>query len=155
LWNNSAVLSWVELHSDRFRSNIDAFRRLAGAETSLMVVVKANAYGHGLPALGPIAAQAGDWFGVNAIDEAVTLRRLGVQQPIAVLGHTESEHTETIVREDLRQVVYRLEIAQELAAAGERLGRPARIHLKIETGTNRQGIGLDELEAFARQLGNL
>jgi alanine racemase len=113
-----------------------------------MVVVKANAYGHGLRALGPVAAKVADWLGVNSVDEAAVLTALGVQKPIAILGHSELDRTEEIVREGYRQVVYRLDVAKALSEAGVRLGRPAKIHLKIETGTNRQGIALADLTSF-------
>jgi alanine racemase len=113
-----------------------------------MVVVKANAYGHGLRALGAAAADVADWLGVNSVEEAAALTALGVQKPIAILGHSELDRTEEIVRESYRQVVYRIDVAKALSEAGVRLGRPAKIHLKIETGTNRQGIALADLTSF-------
>ena len=148
LWNNPVMLSWIELDTDRFRRNIEAFRAIEPPGTLVMVVVKANAYGHGLRALGSAAADVADWLGVNSVEEASALTALGVQKPIAILGHSELDRTEEIVREGYRQVVYRLDVAKALSEAGVRLGRPARIHLKIETGTNRQGIALAELKSF-------
>src|SRR5262245_8069478 len=148
LWNNPGMLSWIELDTGRFRRNIEAFRAIEPPGTLVMVVVKANAYGHGLRALGSAAADVADWLGVNSVEEASALTAMGVQKPIAILGHSELDRTEEIVREDYRQVVYRLDVAKALSEAGARLGRPAKIHLKIETGTNRQGIAVADLKSF-------
>jgi alanine racemase len=141
------MLSWVELDAAAFVSNIDSFRTLLPAEARVMVVVKANAYGHGLREIAPLAMRAGDWIGVNTIDEAQIASAAG-DKPIAILGFSELEQSETIVRNGYRQVVYRLDAAEALSRAGITTGRTARIHLKIETGTNRQGIALQDIGSF-------
>ncbi len=149
------MLTWVELDQDRFRRNISAFRNLTAAGTSIMVVIKANAYGHGLRELAPAAAEAGDWLGVNSIDEADAITGLDIRKPVAILGHSETAVAEKIVGQEYRQVVYRIDVAQALSAASGKTGKPARIHLKIETGTNRQGVALDALPDFVRSLRRL
>jgi alanine racemase len=113
-----------------------------------MVVVKANAYGHGLETVAPLAAEHADWLGVNCVDEALTLTRVGVQKPIAILGHTNIDGTNEVVSNGYRQVLYRLDVAAALSAAATKLKTTARVHLKIETGTNRQGVALADLESF-------
>ncbi len=149
------MLSWVEIDAARLRSNIDAFRTVTAPGTALMVVVKANAYGHGLEAVAPIAAERADWLGVNSIDEALAITQLGIQKPIAVLGHTPLDQSEHVARNGYRQVLYRMDVAKALSRFAEKLGTKAQVHLKIETGTNRQGIALSDLEAFAAELSQL
>src|SRR5215510_8692847 len=100
------MLSWVELDTSRFRKNVEAFRGITPPGTLVMVVVKANAYGHGLSALGRIASEVADWLGVNSMEEASVLTAQGIQKPIAILGHSELDQAEEIVREGYRQVVY-------------------------------------------------
>src|SRR4051812_8888779 len=146
------MLSWIEIDSDRFRGNIKAFRSITAPGTSVMVVVKANAYGHGLSDVANIAADAGDWLGVNSVDEARTIASLGIHKPIAILGYSEAEHAGTIVVNNFRQVVYRVDIAKALSIAAQKIGKTAHIHLKIETGTNRQGIPVEELDGFVKAL---
>ena len=63
------MLTWIEIDTSAARHNIDAFRGILPAGASLMVVVKANAYGHGLEVFAPIAAERADWLGVNALDD--------------------------------------------------------------------------------------
>jgi alanine racemase len=72
-----------------------------------------------------------------------------------ILGHTLPERVEEVVRNRLRQVVYRTDMAAALSAAAQRSGMPAQVHVKIETGTNRQGVALADLAAFAAHLAGL
>jgi len=110
--------------------------------------VKANAYGHGFDAVVPLVAERADWLGVNCVDEALAITRLGVKKPIAILGHTGLDQIEHVVRNGYRQVLYRVDVANALSESAKKLGTVARVHLKIETGTNRQGTLLSGLEAF-------
>ena len=149
------MLSWVEIDAARLRSNLDEFRNATPAGTSIMAVVKANAYGHGLEVTAPIAAERADWLGVNCIDEALVITRLGVQKPVAILGHTPLEQLADVARNGYRQVLYRLDVARALSEAAQKLGTTARVHLKIETGTNRQGIALHDLQGFVSELAKM
>ncbi len=108
------MLSWVEIDRTRLQANLQAFRGLVAPGTSLMVVVKANAYGHGLDGVTPLIAEKADWLGVNCVDEALAITRLGVTKPIAVLGHTGLDQIEHVVRNGYRQVLYRLDVANAL-----------------------------------------
>lgn len=146
------MLTWIEIDDDAIGRNLDAFRSIVPPSTAVMAVVKANAYGHGLEAVGPVAAQHADWLGVNSIDEARALRTLGVAKPIAILGHTESGRLRDVVSGEFRQIVYREDIAAELSRLAGEMGTTARIHLKIETGTNRQGVSIEHLGEFVRRV---
>jgi alanine racemase len=149
------MLSWVEIDAARMRSNIEAFRSATPSGTLIMAVVKANAYGHGLEITAPIAAEGADWLGVNCVDEALTITRLGIEKPVAILGHTPVERIESVARNGYRQVLYRLDVAKALSDSARKLQTTARVHLKIETGTNRQGIQLNDLPAFIGELEKL
>src|SRR5512134_3017300 len=74
----AGMLSWIEIDTRAVRRNIDAFRSIVPSGTALMVVVKANAYGHGLDVIAPVAAEHAEWLGVNALDEALAIRALGI-----------------------------------------------------------------------------
>jgi alanine racemase len=149
------MLSWIEIDASRLRSNIDAFRNAAGPGTSIMAVIKANAYGHGLEIVVPVAAERADWLGVNCIDEALTITRLGIQKPVAILGHTPIDQLEAVAKNGYRQVLYRLDVAKALSESAQKHRTSARVHLKIETGTNRQGIRLTDLPGFIGELARL
>lgn len=142
--------SWVEVSGDRLRRNVQAFRNLLQPETRLMTVVKANAYGHGLELASAAIAGSTDWFGVDSISEALTLDDAVGDKPILILGDFAPEHASTVVERGFRQVVYRMDVAESLSAEARRQRAPARIHLKLETGTNRQGIGLADVAEFGK-----
>src|SRR5437867_2816891 len=142
------MLSWIEIDAARLRANINAFRNLLTPITTLMIVVKANAYGHGLREVAPLIAEQADWLGVNSVDEALEITASGVQRPIAILGHTSLEQIEDVVHHGYRQVLYRLDVAKALSESAEKLATSCKVHLKIETGTNRQGVAPPQLEEF-------
>src|SRR6266850_2222639 len=143
-----SMLSWIEIDGARLRANISTFKKLIGSD--MMVVVKANAYGHGLEVVTPVIAEGADWLGVNCVDEALAITRLGVEKPIAILGHTSSDQIEDVVRNGYRQGLYRLDVAKDLSEWAAKLKASAKVHLKIETGTNRQGVGASDIEGFVR-----
>src|SRR5438874_954062 len=149
------MLSWIEIDAARLKANIDELRGVTVPGTSVMAVVKANAYGHGLETVAPIAAERADWLGVNVLDEAMALTRIGIQKPVAILGHTPAAELPEVVRNGYRQVLYRLDVAKALSVSAQKLGTTAKVHLKIETGTNRQGIAPTELPAFAEEVRKL
>jgi alanine racemase len=149
------MLSWIEIDRAHLESNIEAFRKIIAPSTKLMVVVKANAYGHGIETVAPLLAEHVDWLGVNCAEEALTLTRLGMEKPIAILGHSTPDQIDEIVHHGYRQVLYRMDVANALSASAVKFGTTARVHLKIETGTNRQGISLSALESFVRTVKQL
>jgi len=146
------MLSWIEIDGAAIKGNLEAFRSIVTSGTAVMAVIKGNAYGHGLEAVAPIAAESADWLGVNNLEEALTIRDHGIEKPIAILGHTELERLDYVISGEFRQVVYREDIAAELSRRAKDRNTTARIHLKIETGTHRQGIAIDELGIFVRKL---
>ena len=119
----------------------------------MMVVVKANAYGHGLELVAPVAAQRGEWLGVNCVEEALAITKLGVGCTVAILGHTAREDAEFVVRNEYRQGLYRLDVAEALSIVAQRLDTTAYVlQIEVETGTNRQGVNVSELDNFVREI---
>jgi len=145
----SLNISWVEIDRTRLLENVRTFRGAIGADTRLMVVVKSNAYGHGLGLVAQTLRESVDWFGVDSLSEAVGVSGAAPSKPILILGFSSSDQSEAIVGHGFRQVVYRRDTVDALSEAASRQGRRMKIHLKIETGTNRQGIPIDEVVRFA------
>jgi alanine racemase len=146
---------WIEIDRRALASNVRHFRALVGRRR-LLAVVKANAYGHGIVEIARLALAEGvDWLGVHSLEEGAALRQSGIAAPILVLGPVAPGRCEEALRYDLRLTVYDRETGERLSAAAIRLGTKARIHIKVETGTNRQGLRAAELTAFARRLARL
>lgn len=142
----------VEVSRSALVHNLNQFRRLLGARRRLLAVVKANAYGHGLVEVSRIVLAAGaDWLGVHSLEEGVALREAGVAAPVLVLGYVPLESLSDAVARDMRFVVYNEETLARLGPAAARAGRTARVHVKVETGTHRQGVRREEVVRFVRR----
>lgn len=150
----AAPVSCIEIRRAALVHNIKEFRRLIGPKRKFLAVVKANAYGHGLLEVTEVALRNGvDWLGVHSVEEGAAIRKAGVSAPVLVLGYTPLQQLEEAVANDLRLTVYNRETIKPLAALSRRLGRAVRLHLKIETGTWRQGINPAGAAAFALDIG--
>ncbi|HEY4493358.1 MAG TPA: alanine racemase [Candidatus Paceibacterota bacterium] len=149
--------SWVEVDIVALRHNARAFRKLAHSTSSgqarparLMAVVKSNAYGHGLIECAKLfekwdRAQRSSksevgWFGVDDLDEALTLRRAGIKLPILVLGYTLPNCYTQAARENISVTVSSIDSLKHCLQITN-----CKFHIKLETGLNRQGITEDEL----------
>lgn len=143
-------LSWIELSRRALRRNVSALRRLAG-ERKLAVCVKANAYGHGLPEVVRDLTVTGeaDYLTVHSIEEGLACRESGWTGPVMILGPIGSDQVNEIVENDFEPVVFDLATLRALGKAGDRRKVGVRTHLKLETGTHRQGITSAEMDKFA------
>jgi len=148
-----SLLNWIEIDRTALVENVRRFKGHIGQGVRLASVVKANAYGHGLVEVSRIALEAGaDWLAVNSVEEACCLRDAGITSPIISLGYVPCGMLEEAIRRDLRLTVYSRETVDRLAEAAARLRRECRLHIKVETGTNRQGVRPEEIVSFARRL---
>ena len=143
--------SWVEVSRRALTSNVARFKSRLGPDVRLAAVVKSNAYGHGLVEASRVMLEAGaDWLAVNSVEETALLRHAGVQAPILSLAYIPLACLEEAVGHDLRLTVSNRETVDRLGAIAGRMKRPARVHIKVETGTNRQGVRGEELLALAQ-----
>jgi len=143
-------LKWVELDRSAPDWNLRQLRGCSpeSSGTLFCAVVKANAYGHGIREIAGLIPSA-DWLAVNSLDEGLELRLMGEDRPVILLGHVLLERLGDALQAGLRLTVYNFETLDRLRglSTGE-LG--ARIHVKVETGTGRQGILTADLDEFTR-----
>ena len=140
----------VEVSKASLLNNIKQIRNIIGKNTILCACVKANAYGHGLVDAAKIFLNAGaDWLSVNAVFEARALRVAGITAPVYLMGYIAQSDIAEVVELDTRLVVYSSETVKKIDEAAGCSGKKVRVHIKVETGVNRQGISCDELHAFA------
>lgn len=141
------ALTWVEISRSNLAHNIQTFKKLVGKDRVLCPAVKANAYGHGLTVCGPLMVESGaDWLGVNALFEAVALKEKGIKVPIYIMGYIALDELPVAVENGFHFVVYNGETLDALSAITKKLQLPALTHLKVETGTHRQGVFAHELD---------
>ena len=148
------TVTWIETDLAALAGNVRAFLGRLGRGARLAAVVKADAYGHGAAIVAPAALRAGaSWLAVWGANEGLPLRAaVGPAAPIVLLGHTPPADFEDALRADLRLTLYDESAVPALAAAARRAGRKGRVHLKVETGTHRQGLDLPELLRLARRV---
>ncbi len=139
---------WVEISESAYAANLSFFRRLIGG-AELAAVVKSNAYGHGFETIATLARRHGaDSYCVHSLDEALRLRRAGFSQDVLIMGPVPVERLGEVLAHDFRLVLFTRESARRLAELTASGDRRVRVHLKLETGTHRQGIDDDELTWF-------
>ncbi len=137
--------AWAEIDLDAIQYNIKQIRAYVRPETKILGVVKADAYGHGyLQVAKTLLKNGADWLAVACIDEAVQLRRGNIKNPILILGHTSADEAERIIGEDVIPACFDYELARNLSRAAMKLGKRAKIHLKIDTGMGRVGFRYTE-----------
>ncbi len=147
------MLNWVEIDAEALSGNLAEFRRRLGPRPLLGAVVKSNAYGHGMLETAAVARASGaDWLCVNGVEEGVRLREAGHDAPVLVMGYVPLDALEEAVVHDLRPVVYNAETVERLDRIATVRGRRVRVHLKAETGTNRQGVAESEIPSFVRRI---
>ncbi|MEZ4266154.1 MAG: alanine racemase [Myxococcota bacterium] len=149
--SNLALSSWCSVSSEALTHNVGIFRRRLSSGARLGIVVKANAYGHGLLESARTFVSAGaDWLIVNSVDEALALRAGELEAPIYICGRVQPARAGDVVAADARCVIYDNELAGALDAAARAAGRVVPVHLKIETGNHRQGLVLRDALALGR-----
>ncbi|MEW6456764.1 MAG: alanine racemase [Acidobacteriota bacterium] len=151
--DKGGLIQWVELDVASLKHNIDEFRRLVGKNVEICGVVKANAYGHGLLEISKFLEGNGiDWFGVNCLEEASCLRRNKVELPIIILGYVPPVDLKEVSENNFRITLYNEEVIEELGNVSSEINKKIFIHLKLETGTNRQGIRKENLGDFVKKI---
>lgn len=141
--------TYAEISLAALQHNIRVFSSKLKKETLIMAVVKADGYGHGAVQAANAALDAGaTHLAVACLDEAVELRKSGIQAPVLVLGYTPAAAIETAASLNISITVFSWSQMNEIALLPLRscLG----IHLKVDTGMSRLGVtSLEEAIAIA------
>ncbi|MDQ8738897.1 alanine racemase [Paenibacillus sp. LHD-38] len=144
----------VELSLDALRHNLQAFRNAIPRECRLMASVKANAYGHGAVEIAREAERFGvDYLGVAFLDEALQLRKAGIQTPILVLGFVAADALSVAREHDVTISLFREDIIEAAAKLPpDSNGRKLKVHVKMDSGMGRLGvIGKDAVLSFIQK----
>lgn len=132
---------WVEIDLAALERNLKHIRASLPAHIRFVAVVKADAYGHGLPHVAARLMHAGaDLFAVANVAEAMALRELSNDWPVLLLSPVLPEEDRCLAEYDLAATVSSLEEVARFDAIGQRAGKPIAVHLKIDTGMGRLGV---------------
>jgi len=147
------VSTWVEVDLDRFAANLAAVRGRIGPDCEILLVVKADAYGHGAVEIGAEAEAGGvAALGVATLHEGIQIRRSGTALPMVVLSPLLASEIGEAVAHGLDPTIPDLAFAQALSETSRLVGRPLRCHVEIDTGMGRTGIRDEEAEVFLQRL---
>jgi len=132
---------WAEIDLAALERNLKLIRASLPARIKYVAVVKADAYGHGLPQTAAHLMHAGaDLFGVANIGEALTIRELSADWPVLLLSPVLPEEDKYLAECQLAATVSSADEVRRFDAVGRSAGRPVDIHLKIDTGMGRLGV---------------
>lgn len=134
--------------------NMERMHDHIAPETKMMAVIKTDGYGHGAVPISrelePLPYVFG--YAVATAEEALSLRRAGLKKPILILGYTFPYSYEDLIGQEIRHAVFREDTLEALNACGEKLGKKAKVHVKVDTGMSRVGIRPDgEGTAFVQK----
>ncbi|MBL8930237.1 MAG: alanine racemase [Kineosporiaceae bacterium] len=150
-WAGSRESCWAEVDLDAIKGNVAAAARVSG--TSVMAVVKADAYGHGAVPVARAALEGGaTWLGVARAGEALELRAAGLGAPVLLLGYTPPDAVGELLAADVSLTVWSPAHLDAVAAASRATARGAGVHVKIDTGMNRVGVDPDAAPELVRRV---
>jgi Alr-MurF fusion protein len=145
--------TWVEFDADAIAHNTRRLKQIVGERVTLMAVVKADGYGHGAVRVAQVAlANGAEQLAVANIEEATILREAGISAPILILGYVDPSAVAHCIAHDLAITVYDADLAREHDARARVVGKPLRIHAKIDTGMGRLGMLPSDAAHFLAQV---
>ncbi len=159
-WRQIVVLqpdrpTWVEIDLGAIAGNARILERLA-APAAVMAVLKADAYGHGAVQVAHTALRNGARAcGVACLSEGLALRQAGIDAPILVLGYTPAWQAREAIRAGLAVTLFDQDTAAAFSQAAQAVDRPARVHVKVDTGMRRLGLDPGAVPAFLAALRDL
>lgn len=139
----------AEVSLGRIKNNYEIVRSLVGPDVKIMAMVKSNAYGHGIKTISKTLLAAGaHYLGVAYLEEAVYLRKNGISAPILVCGAINTDQIDDFLAHDIEITSSSIDKSMAISAAAMRLGKTAKVHLKIDTGMERIGVHWYNAEKF-------
>lgn len=142
--NYQRIYAAVDL--DAVLYNLEQIKKNISPDTKIMGIIKADGYGHGAVRIG-MELEHLDYvfgYGVATAEEALFLRQSGLRKPILILGYSFPYCYDELIEKEIRQTVFRYDMLEELDSRAAKLGRKAKVHIKVDTGMTRIGIYPDD-----------
>lgn len=140
---------YAAINLDGVAYNCMQMKQTLPEDTRMVIVVKADGYGHGaVPIARTVEPYDYVWgFGVATVEEGIELRKAGIYKPVLLLGSTFPEQYMDVVKHDLRPTIFQLSMARALSETAQSLGKTAFVHIAVDTGMSRIGVA-DERESI-------
>lgn len=138
------VCAYVDL--DALAYNVEQMKKNIAPKTRIVAVIKTDGYGHGAVQMAKVLEEiAYVWgYAVATPEEAMSLRNVGIQKPILILGYSFPYAYPWYAEEDIRPAVFTEQMLQDLSSCSLKLKKDIHVHIKVDTGMTRIGIRSDE-----------
>jgi alanine racemase len=137
---------YAKINMGAIAHNIKLIKSRIG-ESRLMLIVKADGYGHGAAAMAKAFEAEADYFAVAELGEAMELRHAGVRKPVLILGYTPPVLYEKALENDISLTVFSLDTVRVLSEKAAAAGKKACVHFAVDTGMGRIGWQVCEQDA--------
>lgn len=142
--NESYYRCVAKINLSAIEHNLSEVKKCLNPGVKTLAVIKADSYGHGSVPVSKTIEDNVDYFGVTSIDEAIEVRREGINKPVLALSYIPPRRFSDVVDYDITATVYDYGDAVLLSEAAARKGKPAKIHIAVDTGMGRIGLTPDE-----------
>lgn len=147
----NTYLTWAEIDLRALRYNFWQIKKRLPQGVKILAAVKANAYGHGLVEVARVLEKTGaDYLGVAFPSEGIALRQAKVKVPILILGQCLAFQANEIVKYNLTASISDFNIARTISKVAMASRKICRVHLKVDTGMGRLGVGESEIFSLAK-----
>ncbi len=136
--------AWVEVDLDAFKVNISSIKEHLERKADILLVVKADAYGHGAVRISRLAVECGvKMLGVATLDEGRELRKGGIDLPIIILSPVLPEELREVLENDLAVTTSSVDFARAASDTARSMGKTCTMHIEVNTGMGRAGLSQD------------
>lgn len=138
--------TYAEIDLDAIVENMCNMKKHIAEHTKMVGVIKTDGYGHGSVPIAHALENLDFMYGfaTATVEEAHILRLAGIQKPLLILGYAFPYCYEMLVEEEIRPTIFRYDSVPKLAEAARKIGKKAKVHIKVDTGMSRIGITPDE-----------
>lgn len=147
----------AEISASALKANLALIRRELKPTTKLCFVAKSNCYAHGWLQCKDAIAPIADWVAVATPEEAIAVRQSGWRRPLILLmasgfsGETARERLRQLIAQEVTLTLAAPADLATISAVAAEAGRPAQVHVKIDSGMTRSGVLPDDAPALVRQ----
>ncbi len=146
--------SYIEISKSAYRHNIKYLKKIIGKNVRFTSVIKGNAYGHGVENIIPLAEEAEvNHFAVFSASEALDAYKVAKPtSDIMIMGYLDDSQLEWAIENGIEFYVFDTERLEKAITLSKRIGKPAQIHIEVETGFNRTGFEYEKIPAVVKQI---
>ena len=130
----------ADINLDAIYENVSNIKKIINPNTKIMIVIKADGYGHGAIPVAKTIDSIVDGYGIATVEEGINLRKSGISKDILILGYTSPTQYKEIIAYNITPTVFQYSAAYELSKEAVKTKRKVPIHIKIDTGMGRLGL---------------